>query len=69
MPSRYSREVIVPFGVFLLVASVEGGGTSAGGTVLDPSSGADAFQVGQNTGQSFAAFEDDDRNGIEDQRR
>ena len=40
----------------------------AGGTVLDPSSPANAFAIGQNIRLSFAAFEDDDRNGIEDRR-
>jgi hypothetical protein len=41
---------------------------SAGGTVLDPSSPANAFQIGQNVRASLAAFEDDDRNGLEDRR-
>jgi hypothetical protein len=40
----------------------------AAGTVLDPSSSANAFQIGQNIRTSFAAFQDDDRNGIEDRR-
>jgi hypothetical protein len=40
----------------------------ASGTVLDPSSPANAFAIGQNIRLSFAAFEDDDRNGIEDRR-
>ena len=40
----------------------------AGGTVLDPSSPANAFAIGQNIRLSFAAFEDDDRNGTEDRR-
>jgi hypothetical protein len=40
-----------------------------GGTVLDPSNGANAFRIGQNVRASFAAFEDDDRNGVEDNRR
>jgi hypothetical protein len=40
----------------------------AGGTVLDPSRPANAFAIGHNIRLSFAAFEDDDRNGIEDRR-
>jgi hypothetical protein len=39
-----------------------------GGTVLDPSSPASAFAIGQSIKLSFAAFEDADRNGIEDRR-
>ncbi len=39
------------------------------GTVLDPTSTANALAIGQNIRLSFAAFEDDDRNGIEDHRR
>ncbi len=39
-----------------------------GGTVLDPSNADNAFQIGQKIRASFAAFEDDDRNGIEDRR-
>jgi hypothetical protein len=41
----------------------------AGGTVLDPSSTANALAISQNIRSSFAAFEDDDRNGVEDHRR
>ncbi len=41
---------------------------AAGGTVLDPSSPSNAFAIGQNIRVSFAAFEDDDRNGTEDRR-
>lgn len=41
----------------------------AGGTVIDPSNALNALQIGQNIRASFAAFEDDDRNGIEDHRR
>jgi hypothetical protein len=37
-----------------------------GGTVLDPSSPANPFAIGQDIRLSFAAFEDDDRDGIED---
>ena len=40
----------------------------ADGTVLDPANGANALRIGQNIGLSFAAFGDDDRNGIEDRR-
>ena len=40
----------------------------AGGTVLDPLSPANAFAIGQNNRLSFAAFEDEDRKGIEDRR-
>jgi hypothetical protein len=40
----------------------------AAGTVLDPTSAANALAIGQNIRLSFTAFEDDDRNGIEDHR-
>jgi hypothetical protein len=42
---------------------------AADGTVLDPSDMANALAIATNGRSSFAAFEDDDRNGIEDHRR
>jgi hypothetical protein len=42
---------------------------STGGTVLDPSSLANANRVGQESTASCPAFEDADRNGVEDHRR
>jgi hypothetical protein len=41
----------------------------AGGAVLDPSGVGNAIQIAQNIRASFAAFEDDDRDGVEDHRR
>lgn len=41
---------------------------SSSGTVLDPSNVVSAFQIGQNVRASFAAFEDEDRDGVEDYR-
>jgi len=41
----------------------------AGGTVLDPSNAANALAIATNVRSSFAAFEDDDRNGVEDHHR
>jgi len=40
-----------------------------GGTVLDPSNGANALAIAANIRSSFAACEDDDRNGVKDHRR
>jgi hypothetical protein len=42
---------------------------AADGSVLDPSSAANALRIAQNIALSFAAFEDEDRNGVEDHRR
>ena len=39
-----------------------------GGTVLDPSNGVNALAIAANIRSSFAAFEDDDRDGVEDRR-
>lgn len=59
-----SRDLIVPFGAFLLVACAD-----STGTVLDPSTPVSDVQVGQTLAQSLAAFGFDDRNGVEDHCR
>jgi hypothetical protein len=53
----------LPYGILIVPGSNE-----PDGTVLDPSNAANALAIATNVRSSFAAFEDDDRNGVEDHR-
>jgi len=54
-----------------VVGSVDAGSSArgAGGTVLARAGPGNGLAIATNIGSSFATFEDDDRNGVEDHRR
>jgi hypothetical protein len=66
-PATLDLGVLVPAGSYReLEFKIEK--ADGDGTVLDPANGTNALRIGQNIGFSFAAFGDDDRNGIQDRR-
>ena len=58
-----SLQPVLPYGILIVPGCNE-----PDGTVLDPSNAANALPIATNVRSSFAGFEDDDRNGIEDHR-